>query len=99
MVTCSVSSCAGHMTMETVYRQTLALQHGNGDEHRPLELDTAGLNVKGNLYLYRTIEILCFNTVITYDSGEAGTLKFSDQVPPSSSTSHLHLNVEINGLV
>ena len=46
-------SCrAGHVTMETVFRQTLALQLGDGDEHHALETDTTGLNVKGNLYLY-----------------------------------------------
>ena len=38
--------------METVYGQMMALRLGNGDEHRPLESDTTGLNVKGNLYLY-----------------------------------------------
>ena len=37
--------------METVFGQTLALWLGNGDEHRTLESDTTGLNVKGNLYL------------------------------------------------
>ena len=47
-----MSSRAGHVTMETVFGQTLALQLGDGDEHRTRELDTAGLNVKGNLYLY-----------------------------------------------
>ena len=45
-------SRAGHVTMETVYGQMLALRLADGDEHRPLESDTAGLNVKGNLYLY-----------------------------------------------
>ena len=40
------------MTMETVFGQMLALWIGNRDEHRPLESDTTGLNVKGNLYLY-----------------------------------------------
>ena len=49
----SVSSRAGHMTTETVYRQTLALRLGDGDEHRALESDMTGLNVKGNLYLYQ----------------------------------------------
>ena len=48
----SVSSRAGHVTMETVFGQTLALRFGDGDEHRALESDTTGLNVKGNLYLY-----------------------------------------------
>ena len=38
--------------METVFGKTLALWPGNGDEHRTLELDMTGLNVKGNLYLY-----------------------------------------------
>ena len=46
-----MSSHTGHVTAETVYGQTLALQLGNGDEHRTLESDTTGLNVKGNLYL------------------------------------------------
>ena len=41
--------------METVLGQTLALWLGNGDEHRALESDTTGLNVKENLYLYLTI--------------------------------------------
>ena len=49
-----MSSRAGHVTTETVYGQTLALQLGNGDEHRALESDTAGLYVKGNLNLYLT---------------------------------------------
>ena len=47
-----MSSPAGHVTTETVFGQTLALQLGNGDEHPPLESDTTGLNVKGNLYFY-----------------------------------------------
>ena len=38
--------------METVFRQTLALWLGNEDEHHPLESDTTGQIVKGNLYLY-----------------------------------------------
>ena len=37
--------------METVYGQMLSLRLGNGDEHRPLESNTTGLNVKRNLYL------------------------------------------------
>ena len=45
-----MSSRADHVTMETVFGQTLALWLGDGDEHRPLESDTTGLNVKGNLY-------------------------------------------------
>ena len=40
------------MTTETVYGQTLALQLGDGDEHRALESDMTGLNVKEKLYLY-----------------------------------------------
>ena len=44
-------SRAGHVTTETVYGQTLALWLVNGNEHRALESDTTGLNVKGNLYL------------------------------------------------
>ena len=47
-----MSSHAGHVTTETVYRQTLALWLGDGDEHHVLESDVTGLNVKGNLYLY-----------------------------------------------
>ena len=47
-----MSSRTGHVTTETVYGQTLDLWLGNGDEHRPLESDTTGLNVKENLYLY-----------------------------------------------
>ena len=47
-----MSSHAGHVTTETVFEQTLALRLGNGEEHRALELDTTGLNVKGNLYRY-----------------------------------------------
>ena len=46
--------------MEMVYRQTLALQLGNGDEHHALEADTSGLNVKGNLYL-TSLLILKYN--------------------------------------
>ena len=34
--------------METVFGQTLALQLGNGDEHRALESDTPGLNDNDN---------------------------------------------------
>ena len=47
-----MSSCAGHVTMETIYRQTLALRLGDGDEHCTLESDMSELNVKGNLHLY-----------------------------------------------
>ena len=47
-----MSSHAGHVTTETVLGQTLALQLGNGDEHRALESDTTGQKVKGNFYLY-----------------------------------------------
>ena len=39
--------------METVYGQTLALWPGDMDEHRVLELDMTGLNVKGNLTLQK----------------------------------------------
>ena len=49
---CSISSRTGHVTTETVFRQTLALWLGKGDEHCDLESDTTGLNVKWNLYLY-----------------------------------------------
>ena len=41
--------------MKTVFGQTLALWLGNGYEHRPLESDTTGLNVTGNLYLYSSV--------------------------------------------
>ena len=34
----------------------LALRLGDGDEHRALESDTTGLNVKGKLYLYLTFQ-------------------------------------------
>ena len=47
-----MSSRVGHVTSEMVYGQMLALRLGDGDGHRALELDTTGLNVKGNLYLY-----------------------------------------------
>ena len=47
-----MSSRAGHVTTETVYGQTLALWLGNGNEHRPLESDMTGLNVKGNMYVF-----------------------------------------------
>ena len=40
------------MTIEIVFRQTLALWLGNRDEYWTLESDTTGLNVKGNVYLY-----------------------------------------------
>ena len=49
-----MSSRSVHVTMETVYGQTVALRLGDGDEHHALELDTTGLNVKGKLYLYLT---------------------------------------------
>ena len=44
-------SRAGHVTTETVYGQTLALQLGDGDQHCALGSDTTRLNVKGNLSL------------------------------------------------
>ena len=47
-----MSSHAGHVTMETVFRESLALWLGNRDEHHALESDTTGLIVKGNLYRY-----------------------------------------------
>ena len=46
-----MSSCAGHVTRETIYGQMLALQLGNEDEHHALESDMTGLNVERNLYL------------------------------------------------
>ena len=52
-----MSSRAGHVTTETVFRQTLALQLGDGDEHRALESDRTGLKVKGNLSLYKTAKM------------------------------------------
>ena len=59
-----MSSCAGHVTTETVFGQTLPLWLGNGDEHRTLESDTTGLNVKGNLYLTPLLQVpwlpVCF---------------------------------------
>ena len=51
-----MSSRSGHMTTEIVFGQMLALWLGDGDEHRVLESDTTGLNVKGNLYLYHPHE-------------------------------------------
>ena len=46
-------SHTGHVTMETVFGQVLALWLEKWDEHHPLESDTTGLkNVKGNFYLY-----------------------------------------------
>ena len=48
----SVCNRDGHVTMETVYGQTLTLRLGDGDEHHALKSDMTGLNVKGNLYLY-----------------------------------------------
>ena len=50
-----MSSHAGHVTTETAYGQMLALWLGNADAHRPLESDTTGQIVKGNLYLYLSI--------------------------------------------
>ena len=49
-----MSSRTGHVTTEMVFGQTLA-RLGNADEHRALESDTTGLNVKGNIYLYLRI--------------------------------------------
>ena len=51
----SMSSRAGHVTMETVFGQTLALRLGDRDEHHALESDTTGLKVKGNLYLHLSV--------------------------------------------
>ena len=49
----ALPSHAGHMTMETVFGQALALWLEKRDEHHPLESDMTGLkNLKGNLYLY-----------------------------------------------
>ena len=53
------SSYAGHLTTETAYGQTLALWLEDWDEHRALELDTTGLNVKGNLCLYTAFFTAC----------------------------------------
>ena len=47
-----MSSHAGHVTTETVYGQTLALRLGDGDEHRALESDMTGLNVKGGTFSF-----------------------------------------------
>ena len=52
-----MSSHAGHVTTETVFGQTLARWLGNRDEHRALESDTTGLNVKGNLYLLLSLSL------------------------------------------
>ena len=51
-----MSSHTSHMTMETVYGQMQALRLGDRDEHRALESDTTGLNVKENLYLYNAMK-------------------------------------------
>ena len=53
----SMSSHSGHVASETVYGQMLALRLRDGDEHHALELDTTGLNVRGNLYLYHCYQI------------------------------------------
>ena len=72
-----MSSRTGHMTTETVYGQTLALQLGDGDEHLPLELDMTGLNVKGNLYLYLLQFNHCttkFNSILCSTLGAVGAV-------------------------
>ena len=60
-----MSSRVGHVTTETVFGQTLALWLGNRDEHRALESDTTGLNVKWNLYLYLSLG----QTILTRKTG------------------------------
>ena len=62
--------------METVFGQTLALALwvGNRDEHGALELDTTGLNVKGNLYLYLNGQFLPF---VSAPKQAAATLRWS----------------------
>ena len=50
-----LSTHAGHLTTETVFRQTLVLWLANGDEYCALESDTTG-HVKENLYLYLEAE-------------------------------------------
>ena len=65
------------MTMETVYGQTLALRLGNGDEHRALESDTTGLNVKGNLYLYLSYLYHTSTSVISPGKGSIGLAESS----------------------
>ena len=44
----------------------LALQFGNGDEQRALESDTTRLNVKGNIYLYFTLQVLIKHSIGTW---------------------------------
>ena len=68
-----MSSCTGHITTETVFGQTLALWLGNGDEHHPLELDTTGLNVKGNLYLL----LKCLPEMTGWQEGQSLPLFYS----------------------
>ena len=50
------------MTTGMVFGQTLALRLGDGDEHRALESDTLGLNVKGNLDTGKTLGRTTFRT-------------------------------------
>ena len=63
-------SCAGHTITETVYGQMLALRLGDGDEHRALESDMTGLNVKGTFTF--TLLHLCssvqFNDIHSHTS-------------------------------
>ena len=47
--------------METVFSKMLVLWLGNRDEHCALESHTPGLNVKGNLYLYRYLKLIITN--------------------------------------
>ena len=47
-----MSRHVGHVTMETVFGQMLALWLGNGNDHHALESDMTVQNVKGHLYLY-----------------------------------------------
>ena len=44
-----MSSRAGHVAMEDCVQTNANSVVGNGDEHRPLELDMTGQIVKGNL--------------------------------------------------
>ena len=56
--------------MEVVYGQMLALWLGDGNEHRALESDTTGLNVKGNLNLYLTVNL---EEVLQHSPDDTGT--------------------------
>ena len=64
--------------METVFEQTLALWLEDKDEHRALESDTIGLNVKGNLYLS-----LCSKQSADHSGSSAKASLFHGALPVS----------------